>query len=171
MRDRKPRLTENCTNECHQSTESRRERQLRIRDVDRRYRLHHRGRRRRRNWRQLSRTDRCAYRAKYGWPVTITAGGLDAPYGAPAAGPISRMQSRRRLFTASVRMSGTRRARRGGAFDDGPRRGGLRQPRSWLHRHRRTFESRADARSSRALSGRRKRSRTSLLVPFSTCCT
>jgi hypothetical protein len=28
-----------------------------------------------------------AYRAKYGWPVTVTEGGFDAPYGAPTAGP------------------------------------------------------------------------------------
>ena len=28
-----------------------------------------------------------AYRAKYGWPVTVTDGGFDAPYGAPTAGP------------------------------------------------------------------------------------
>lgn len=27
------------------------------------------------------------YREKYEWPVTITDGGFDAPYGAPAAGP------------------------------------------------------------------------------------
>ena len=28
-----------------------------------------------------------AYRAKYDWPVTVTEGGFDAPYGAPTAGP------------------------------------------------------------------------------------
>jgi hypothetical protein len=29
-----------------------------------------------------------AYRRKYGWPVTVTPdGALDAPFGAPAAGP------------------------------------------------------------------------------------
>ena len=28
-----------------------------------------------------------AYRAKYDWPVTVTDGGFDAPYGAPTAGP------------------------------------------------------------------------------------
>jgi hypothetical protein len=28
-----------------------------------------------------------AYRAKYGWPVTVTDGAFDAPYGAPTAGP------------------------------------------------------------------------------------
>ena len=28
-----------------------------------------------------------AYRTKYGWPVTVTGGALDAPYGAPTAGP------------------------------------------------------------------------------------
>jgi hypothetical protein len=28
-----------------------------------------------------------AYRAKYGWPVTVTDGASDAPYGAPTAGP------------------------------------------------------------------------------------
>lgn len=28
-----------------------------------------------------------AYRAKYGWPVTVTGGAFDAPYGAPTAGP------------------------------------------------------------------------------------
>ena len=28
-----------------------------------------------------------AYRSKYGWPVTVTDGAFDAPYGAPTAGP------------------------------------------------------------------------------------
>jgi len=28
-----------------------------------------------------------AYRTKYGWPVTVTGGAFDAPYGAPTAGP------------------------------------------------------------------------------------
>jgi len=28
-----------------------------------------------------------AYRSKYGWPVTVTNGAFDAPYGAPTAGP------------------------------------------------------------------------------------
>jgi hypothetical protein len=28
-----------------------------------------------------------AYRSKYGWPVTVTGGAFDAPYGAPTAGP------------------------------------------------------------------------------------
>jgi hypothetical protein len=28
-----------------------------------------------------------AYRDKYGWPVTVTGGAFDAPYGAPTAGP------------------------------------------------------------------------------------
>jgi hypothetical protein len=28
-----------------------------------------------------------AYRSKYNWPVTVLAGGFDAPYAAPAAGP------------------------------------------------------------------------------------
>ena len=28
-----------------------------------------------------------AYRAKYDWPVTVTGGAFDAPYGAPTAGP------------------------------------------------------------------------------------
>ena len=28
-----------------------------------------------------------AYRAKYGWPVTVREGTFDAPYGAPTAGP------------------------------------------------------------------------------------
>jgi nitroimidazol reductase NimA-like FMN-containing flavoprotein (pyridoxamine 5'-phosphate oxidase superfamily) len=28
-----------------------------------------------------------AYRTKYGWPVTVTEGAFDAPYGAPTAGP------------------------------------------------------------------------------------
>jgi hypothetical protein len=28
-----------------------------------------------------------AYRSKYGWPVTVTHGAFDAPYGAPTAGP------------------------------------------------------------------------------------
>ena len=28
-----------------------------------------------------------AYRAKYSWPVTVTGGAFDAPYGAPTAGP------------------------------------------------------------------------------------
>jgi hypothetical protein len=28
-----------------------------------------------------------AYRSKYGWPVTVTEGAFDAPYGAPTAGP------------------------------------------------------------------------------------
>ncbi len=28
-----------------------------------------------------------AYRANYGWPVTVTDGAVDAPYGAPTAGP------------------------------------------------------------------------------------
>ena len=28
-----------------------------------------------------------AYRAKYDWPVAVTDGGFDAPYGAPTAGP------------------------------------------------------------------------------------
>jgi hypothetical protein len=28
-----------------------------------------------------------AYRTKYDWPVTVTGGAFDAPYGAPTAGP------------------------------------------------------------------------------------
>jgi hypothetical protein len=28
-----------------------------------------------------------AYRVKYSWPVTVTDGAFDAPYGAPTAGP------------------------------------------------------------------------------------
>jgi hypothetical protein len=28
-----------------------------------------------------------AYRSKYDWPVTVTGGAFDAPYGAPVAGP------------------------------------------------------------------------------------
>ena len=28
-----------------------------------------------------------AYRSKYNWPVTVVAGGFEAPYAAPAAGP------------------------------------------------------------------------------------
>ncbi|MDA8300514.1 MAG: pyridoxamine 5'-phosphate oxidase family protein [Actinomycetota bacterium] len=29
-----------------------------------------------------------AYRSKYNWPVTVVGGGFDAPYAAPAAGPL-----------------------------------------------------------------------------------
>jgi hypothetical protein len=28
-----------------------------------------------------------AYQGKYGWPVEVTEGAFDAPFGAPAAGP------------------------------------------------------------------------------------
>ena len=28
-----------------------------------------------------------AYRERYGWPVTVVDGALDAPFGAPTAGP------------------------------------------------------------------------------------